>query len=179
MLTPLSSTFCRRRLTDVSLIFRYSSLESRSYKIRTSHFLCKATARSHQSIPPRSSRTSHSLAFQMVQRAMHFTPKVLLSAPRRSAGVPNPAGTLVLYTVSTYSFESHKKTNELRALDIKTGESHELAKNDDISDLNWLDNDNFTCLQAEKDGTTSVYVASVSEVCLAQCICMTRKTDEL
>lgn len=36
-------------------------------------------------------------SFQMVQRAMHFTPKVLLSAPRRSAGIPNPSGTLVSY----------------------------------------------------------------------------------
>lgn len=95
---------------------------------------------------------------------MHFTPKVLLSAPRRSAGIPNPAGTLVLYTVSTYSFESHRKTNELRVLDVQTGESHGLAKDDDISDLNWLDDDSFVCLQAEKDGTTSVYVASVSKV---------------
>lgn len=95
---------------------------------------------------------------------MHFTPKVLLSAPRRSAGVPNPSGTHVLYTVSTYSFESHKKTNDLRVLDVKSGESHELAHNDEISSLNWLDDDKFACLQAEKDGTTSVYIASVKEV---------------
>lgn len=100
----------------------------------------------------------------MVQRAMHFTPKVLLSAPRRSAGVPNSSGTKVLYTTSTYSFESHKKTIELRVLDVSTGESHQLAKDDDISDLNWLDEDVFACLQAEKDGTTSLYVASVAEV---------------
>lgn len=95
---------------------------------------------------------------------MHFTPKVLLSAPRRSAGVPNSAGTLVLYTVSTYSFESHSKTNELRVLDVKTGDSHELAKNDDISHPNWLDDDKFVCLQAWKDGTTYLFFASVSEV---------------
>lgn len=95
---------------------------------------------------------------------MHFTPKVLLSAPRRSAGVPNASGTRVLYTVSTYSFETHAKTSELRVLDIQTGDSHELATDDDISDLNWLDEDHFACLQAEKDGTTSVYVASVTEV---------------
>lgn len=100
----------------------------------------------------------------MVQRAMKFTPKVLLSAPRRSAGVPNPSGTHVLYTLSTYSFDTHSKFNELRVLIVDSGESHELAAGDDISDLNWLDDDNFTCLQAEEDGTTSVYVASVSEV---------------
>lgn len=99
----------------------------------------------------------------MVQRAMKFTPEVLLSAPRRSAGVPNPAGTLVLYTESTYSFQTHKKTIELRVLQVHTGDSHQLAKDDEISDLNWLNDDEFACLQAEKDGTTSLYVASVSK----------------
>ncbi|EME38433.1 hypothetical protein DOTSEDRAFT_92472 [Dothistroma septosporum NZE10] len=100
----------------------------------------------------------------MVQRAMKFTPKVLLSAPRRSAGVPNASGTKVLYTVSTYSFETHDKTVALRVLDVDSGESHELAKNDEISDLNWLDEDEFACLQAEKHGSTSLYVASVAKV---------------
>ena len=99
----------------------------------------------------------------MVQRAMHFTPQVLLSAPRRSAGVPNPSGTKVLYTVSTYTFETHKKDIELRVLDVASGESQRLAHNDEISDLNWLDDDMFTCLQAEKDGTTSLFWASMSE----------------
>jgi hypothetical protein len=28
-----------------------------------------------------------------------FTPEVMLSAPRRSPGVPNPKGNLILYTV--------------------------------------------------------------------------------
>ena len=100
----------------------------------------------------------------MVKRAMKFTPQILLSAARRSAGVPNASGTKVLYTTSTYSFEAHKKDLELRVLDVKTGESQQLAHNDDISAPNWLDDDNFVCLQAEKDNTTSVYVASVSAV---------------
>lgn len=95
---------------------------------------------------------------------MHFTPKILLSAPRRSAGIPNPSGTWVLYTVSTYSFDTHSKTQELRVLEVRTGESYELAKDDDISDLNWLDDDCFCCLQAEKDGRTKLYVASVKSV---------------
>ena len=99
----------------------------------------------------------------MVHRAMKFTPQVLLSAPRRSAGVPNPSATKVLYTTSTYSFSSHEKELELRVLDVGTGESTRLAHNDDISDLNWLDDDKFVCLQAEKDGRTSVFWASMEE----------------
>jgi hypothetical protein len=59
----------------------------------------------------------------MTIKASQFTPEVLLSAPRRSAGVPNANGSYVLFTVSSYSFESHSKTNELRVLDTKTNES--------------------------------------------------------
>jgi len=95
---------------------------------------------------------------------MKFIPRVLLSAPRRSAGVPNPSATTVLYTSNNYSFEHHKKTVELRILDVESGESHELAKNDEVSDFIWLDDDTFAYLQAEKDGTSSIYVASVSQV---------------
>jgi hypothetical protein len=36
----------------------------------------------------------------MTLTATKFTPEVMLSAPRRSAGVPNPSGKLALYTVS-------------------------------------------------------------------------------
>ena len=100
----------------------------------------------------------------MTIKAMRFTPQVLISAPRRSAGVPNTAGTHVLYTTSTYSFETHSKTSELRVLDIKTNESTQLAK-DEISDINWLNDDEFVCLQSEKDETTSIYWGSVS-MCL-------------
>ncbi|CAK1363967.1 Dipeptidyl-peptidase 5 [Cercospora beticola] len=100
----------------------------------------------------------------MVLRAMHFTPKVLLSAPRRSAGVPNPSGSLVLYTISTYNFDSHSKSNELRVLEVASGESHVLAQEDEISDVNWLNEDEFVCLQSEKDGRTKVFVASVGKV---------------
>ncbi|KAK3117510.1 hypothetical protein LTR53_001027 [Teratosphaeriaceae sp. CCFEE 6253] len=95
---------------------------------------------------------------------MKFTPEVLLSAPRRSAGVPNPSGTRILYTSSTYDFGTHKKTIELRLLDVATNDSHLLATDDEVSDFNWLDDGRFFCLQAEKDGTTSLYAADVSKV---------------
>lgn len=108
----------------------------------------------------------------MVLRAMHFTPKVLLSAPRRSAGVPNPSGSLVLYTISTYNFDSHSKSNELRVLEVASGESHVLAQEDEISDVNWLNEDEFVCLQSEKDGRTKVFVASVGKVCTFEVLMM-------
>ena len=40
----------------------------------------------------------------MTIQAAKFTPEVLLSAPRRSAGVPNSTGELALFTVRAHSF---------------------------------------------------------------------------
>lgn len=36
----------------------------------------------------------------MTVQAAKFTPEVMISAPRRGPGIPNPSGTSVLYTVS-------------------------------------------------------------------------------
>lgn len=97
----------------------------------------------------------------MTIRASHFDPKVLLSAPRRSAGVPNATGTYVLFTTTTYSFNTHSKSNELRILDTKTNESTQLSK-DAADSINWLDEDSFIWLQSGKDGVTDLYHGSVS-----------------
>ncbi|KAI4731738.1 alpha/beta-hydrolase [Aureobasidium sp. EXF-10728] len=98
----------------------------------------------------------------MTVRAQKFTPEVLLSAPRRSAGVPNADGTLVLYTTSTYSFESHTKTVELRSLDTKSNESTLLVQENSISEPVWLpgSKDVFACLKGEDKGKTSILVAT-------------------
>lgn len=85
----------------------------------------------------------------MVHRAM-LTPQTLLSAPRRSAGVPNPLGTKVLYTTSTYSFSTHETSTELRLLDVATGEAELLAEDEEVSGLNWLDDGSFCYIG--KDG---------------------------
>ncbi|KAK0259106.1 hypothetical protein LTS09_006395 [Friedmanniomyces endolithicus] len=95
---------------------------------------------------------------------MKFTPEVLLSAPRRSPGVPNPSGTRVLYSSSAYDFDTHKKTVELRLLDVETDDSHLLAEDEDVSDFNWLDDEHLVCLQAEKDETTNLRAFDVSKV---------------
>ncbi|KIN04004.1 hypothetical protein OIDMADRAFT_194096 [Oidiodendron maius Zn] len=86
----------------------------------------------------------------MTVRAKKFTPEVLLSAPRRSLATPNPAGTLALFTVSTYSFQFHSKTSEIRVLDIKTGQSKLLSSDGTASEPTWLlDNDLVTRLDAD------------------------------
>ena len=92
----------------------------------------------------------------MTIRANQFTPEVLLSAPRRSAATPNSGGTLALYTVSTYSFQSHSKSAELKALDLKTGQSTLLTNDVNTSEPNWLESNTAIWLQGGEQGTTNL-----------------------
>ncbi|THW85630.1 alpha/beta-hydrolase [Aureobasidium pullulans] len=99
----------------------------------------------------------------MTVRAQKFTPEVLLSAPRRSAGVPNADGSSVLYTTSTYSFETHAKTVELRSLDTKTQESRLLLQDNSISEPLWLPGEKevYACLKSEDKGKTSILISMI------------------
>lgn len=101
----------------------------------------------------------------MTVRAKKFTPEVLISAPRRSAAVPNPAGTLALFTVSTYSFETHSKTSEIRVLDLKTGQSKVLTEDTKASEPTWLGKDNLLLwLKGGEKGTTSLVIADADKL---------------
>ena len=91
--------------------------------------------------------------------------RVLLSAPRRSSASPNNAGSKAVYTVSTYSFESHKKTSEIKVLDIATGRSTLITNDEKTSEPNWLGEGNdLLWLKLGEKGTTQVVVGSVDEV---------------
>ena len=108
------------------------------------------------------SRPSKGLTMERVET---FTPEVLLSAPRRSSASPNSAGTLVVFTVSTYSFESHKKTSEIKVLDIRSGTQSLVTNAEGTSEPNWLgDRNELLWLQAEKKGHTLLVVGNVDEV---------------
>lgn len=101
----------------------------------------------------------------MTIRAKKFTPEVLLSAPRRSAAAPNPDGTLALYTVSTYSFQSHSKTSEIRVLDIETGQSKVLSSDLNASEPTWLLEQNLVLwLKGGEKGTTSLVLADAENL---------------
>ncbi|KAK0731257.1 Alpha/Beta hydrolase protein [Lasiosphaeris hirsuta] len=99
----------------------------------------------------------------MTLKATKFTPEVLLTAPRRSAALPSPDGTRALFTVSTYSFEQHKKTSQIRVLDIASGQSTLLVEDLNSSEPNWLSDDEFLYLKNGDKGATSIFVGSVSE----------------
>lgn len=90
--------------------------------------------------------------------------RVLLSAPRRSNALPNHAGNLAVYTVGTYSFESHKKTSEIKVLDITSGQSTLITNKEETSEPNWLATGNeLLWLKAGKKGVTQVIVGSADE----------------
>lgn len=101
----------------------------------------------------------------MTVRANKFTPEVLLSAPRRSSAIPNGDGTLALFTVSTYSFQSHSKTGEIRVLDIKTGQSNLLSNELDASEPTWLGDKNLVLwLKGGEKGTTNLVLADADNL---------------
>lgn len=89
-----------------------------------------------------------------------FTPQLLLSGPRRSHGVPNPSGTTVLFTKKSYSFHEHSQNTTLQALLVQSDEIIDIAANQDISHINWLDDERFVCLRSEKEGRTSLLHAA-------------------
>ncbi|KPM45456.1 Dipeptidyl-peptidase 5 [Neonectria ditissima] len=88
----------------------------------------------------------------MTIRAARFTPQVLLSAPRRSAGIPNSTGELVLYTVSTYSFETHSKSSQIRVLNINDGSSHLVSEDAGAAEPFWISEKEFAFIKTGDNG---------------------------
>ena len=66
----------------------------------------------------------------------------------------------MLYTVSTYSFESHSPTTEIRVLDIENGNSILVLTNDpNASEPKWLGlGDQITWLLSGNKGTTKLMI---------------------
>jgi dipeptidyl aminopeptidase/acylaminoacyl peptidase len=90
----------------------------------------------------------------MTIRANKFTPEILLGAPRRSEGNPNSDASKVLYSLSTYSFEEHAKTSEIRVLDVKSGETSLITDDKGASEPQWLDDATVLLLNEGDKGTT-------------------------
>ena len=97
----------------------------------------------------------------MTVRATKFTPEVLLTVPRRSAGVPNADGSRVLYTISAYSFAEHSKASEIRVLDVATRRSTLITDSDGASEPTWLGDDHVLILTPGDKGSTKVKVGQV------------------
>ncbi|KAJ4003321.1 hypothetical protein NW752_011773 [Fusarium irregulare] len=98
----------------------------------------------------------------MTRQASRFTPEVMLSAPRRSPGAPNSTGELILYTISTYSFETHSVSSQIRVLNIKDDSSHVIT--DDTHDTSpfWIGEKEVGFIRTQDNGISSLYYSDVS-----------------
>lgn len=96
-------------------------------------------------------------------RASKFTPEVLLSAPRRSAGVPNSDGSQVLYSTSTYNFTEHAKKSEIRVLDAKSHQTSLITDEQGASEPLWIDDETVLVLSEGENGSTKVKVGPVGK----------------
>lgn len=97
----------------------------------------------------------------MTIRAAKFTPEVLLSAPRRSDGIPNSDASKVLYSVSTYSFAEHSKKSEIRVLDVESQQTSLVTDDKGASEPQWLDDETVLLLSTGDDGVTKFKVGRV------------------
>ena len=101
----------------------------------------------------------------IIQQSSKFTPDVLIQAPRRSAATPNADGTKALFTVSTYSFETHSKTSEIKVLNIETRQSTLLTNDNKASEPNWLGNgEEILWLKEGEAGTTKLIIANTIDL---------------
>ncbi|KAH7319958.1 Alpha/Beta hydrolase protein [Stachybotrys elegans] len=99
----------------------------------------------------------------MTIEATRFTPEVLLSAPRRSAGVPNEKGSLILYTVTSYSFKTRSKTSQIRVMAVEGHASRLVLEDSSASDPFWLSNDEIGFFKPDEKNGTQLMAKSVME----------------
>jgi dipeptidyl aminopeptidase/acylaminoacyl peptidase len=101
-------------------------------------------------------------AVSFVGVVLAFTAKDMLSAPRSGPAVPNPNGTLAVYTESTYSFDTDSKTGGIYLLSIdKKHSSSKLLINDtSASDPAWLDNKTILYIYT-KSGESSLHTHDI------------------
>jgi hypothetical protein len=92
-----------------------------------------------------------------------FTPEVLLSAPRRSPGVPNFKGDSILYTVTTFSFKTHTKTSEIRVLNVGDRTSTLVTDSALASEPFWLSDDVIAYIEAGDNDSSRLVAHSVRD----------------
>ncbi|RHZ45435.1 alpha/beta hydrolase family protein [Aspergillus thermomutatus] len=90
---------------------------------------------------------------------MRLTSETLLEAPKRSNPTPNAAGTLAVYTQSTYSFRSQTEKKEIRVVDLATGRSCCVTENPNARSPQWVSRSNqLIWLEWLESGNTDLMV---------------------
>ncbi|RDW75809.1 hypothetical protein BP5796_06630 [Coleophoma crateriformis] len=96
-----------------------------------------------------------------IKSNIKLTPELLITAPRRSPAVPSPDGKYALYTVSTYSLESHTECKEVRIVDLGTDTTTLFSDNDAILAPQWLSSDKLLWLKKAEGGKTEIWIGTV------------------
>ena len=71
--------------------------------------------------------------------------------------MPNENGRLALYTVSTYSLESHSEGKEIRILDLENGKSALFSDDSRNQDIQWLGNERVLWLREAPGGSMELW----------------------
>ena len=71
--------------------------------------------------------------------------------------MPNENGRFALYTLSTYSLDSHSEGKEIRILDLENGTTALFSDDSKNKDIQWLGNDSVLWLREAEGGTTEVW----------------------
>lgn len=71
--------------------------------------------------------------------------------------MPNENGRLALYTLSTYSLESHSEGKEIRIVDLENGTTTLFSDDSKNKDTQWLGNDLVLWLREAEGGTTEMW----------------------
>ncbi|ERF72295.1 hypothetical protein EPUS_02182 [Endocarpon pusillum Z07020] len=101
----------------------------------------------------------------MTLRTNKFTPKVLISAPRRSAAQSCADGSLALYSQSTYSFDTHSKSSGIYVVGVKSGQSTLLTNDSRASEPKWIGlGHEIVWLKQGDNGNTSFVIADANDV---------------
>ena len=94
---------------------------------------------------------------------MRFTPEVLLSAPRRSTGLPNSDGSKILYSETTYSFAEHSKRSEIRIFDVETQQTTLVTDASSASNPNWVGDEHILILLSGNKGATEIRIGRADD----------------
>ena len=71
--------------------------------------------------------------------------------------MPNENGRLALYTVSTYSLESHSEGKEIKILDLEDGKTGLFSDDPQNKDIQWLGNDRVLWLREVSGGSMELW----------------------
>ena len=94
---------------------------------------------------------------------MLIVSRLLITAPRRSSALPNDNGTYALFTVSTYSLESHSETVEIKVLNLRTGQTTLFSDDASHKSPQWLVVNQILWLKATDGGETQLWVGTAGK----------------